>query len=700
MPAELFLPPSRALSANATPYSGAKWFFYESGTLTPLAVYSDADLANPILTNPVVSDSGGKFPPIYFDSSKAYRGVCKNSTEDVTLHDFDPINNGSLTTFTPTGVGSVVRDITSKLQEIHSVRDYGAVGDGITDDTAAIQAGINAVADIGGGVISCPPGSYAINSAIEVKEGVTFEGFGSTLKPVGGSTLRNFVTIQSDNAQIQNFVFEGGTMVGPIVAPPEPYTFGLYKGLGIYITKTSAPIKGVRITNIVFKNFPSSAVLSGAGAGVNAIAYDLIVAGCRAETMQTYTTAETSAVFHLHGCDNSKLEDCTVVGYNWKGFYFANASVSHITRCHSFGGTAGHASHYLTGCTDCSIEDCTHSGNLTGFGFKCFNSARPVVTNFHAFQPYQAGLFSGCTGFSGELIFSEGMDGAFLGVDGDLSRPTSGSLSQLFAVRSTDGTLAAHTGIKFTNYAGCVVDGVSVSQYDFANMLYGFHFNNGGNPLSDIKISDGRLRNNQQYAVVGGVGECLITRNVFEFDSAAPAGMNFSYDGGPGLGTLTVSYNSLTGLTTSDIIQIGETLQTRWSAVNLLHNTTVGGARFLDAQLNANVADQVKMLTIFGNRCLDLATEAYTITFNTTTKTLLSVDYNTFVNSSLAPLAASLPNIATGVVEITGVFSYTGSPETVFAARVGSRYIRTDGGAGTVTYVKESGTAKTGWIAK
>lgn len=41
-----------------------------------------------------------------------------------------------------------------------------------------------------------------------------------------------------------------------------------------------------------------------------------------------------------------------------------------------------------------------------------------------------------------------------------------------------------------------------------------------------------------------------------------------------------------------------------------------------------------------------------------------------------------------------------GSPESVLAAPVGSTYMRSDGGAGTCQYVKESGAGSTGWIAK
>jgi len=42
----------------------------------------------------------------------------------------------------------------------------------------------------------------------------------------------------------------------------------------------------------------------------------------------------------------------------------------------------------------------------------------------------------------------------------------------------------------------------------------------------------------------------------------------------------------------------------------------------------------------------------------------------------------------------------TGTPEGVVTASVGSLYSRTDGGAGTTLYVKESGTGNTGWVAK
>ncbi len=40
------------------------------------------------------------------------------------------------------------------------------------------------------------------------------------------------------------------------------------------------------------------------------------------------------------------------------------------------------------------------------------------------------------------------------------------------------------------------------------------------------------------------------------------------------------------------------------------------------------------------------------------------------------------------------------APEGSVTANVGSIYLRTDGGAGSTFYVKESGTGNTGWVAK
>ncbi len=98
MAAELLTDASRALDSNAAPYPGATWSFYATGTLTPQAVYANADLSTS-LGAMVTADAGGKFVPIYFDASKLYRGILKNAAGSVTIYDIDPLNTGEFTEF-------------------------------------------------------------------------------------------------------------------------------------------------------------------------------------------------------------------------------------------------------------------------------------------------------------------------------------------------------------------------------------------------------------------------------------------------------------------------------------------------------------------------------------------------------------------------------------------------------------------------
>lgn len=69
--------------------------------------------------------------------------------------------------FIASGTGAAARTVQAKLRDVVSVKDFGAVGDGITDDTAAIQAAHNYAASInstGMPQVVFPAGVYVVTS--------------------------------------------------------------------------------------------------------------------------------------------------------------------------------------------------------------------------------------------------------------------------------------------------------------------------------------------------------------------------------------------------------------------------------------------------------------------------------------------------------------------------------------------------------
>lgn len=84
--------------------------------------------------------------------------------------------SSSNVSFSQSGTGATIRSVQTKLRETVSVKDFGAVGDGVTDDTAAIQAAENACAT-SLQALWFPAGTYRCNSGL-TKKAVNWIGAG------------------------------------------------------------------------------------------------------------------------------------------------------------------------------------------------------------------------------------------------------------------------------------------------------------------------------------------------------------------------------------------------------------------------------------------------------------------------------------------------------------------------------------------
>lgn len=148
------------------PAAGYRVYTYAANTTTPQATYTNraGTVAN---ANPIILDSRGE-AVIYLTPGVVYDFTLKTDTdalvwtrEDVTADAGDA--NAIL--YTASGTSTVERTAQEKLDEWKSVKDFGAVGDGSTDDTTALQTAITRAAADGFDLLF-PDGTYKVTSTL------------------------------------------------------------------------------------------------------------------------------------------------------------------------------------------------------------------------------------------------------------------------------------------------------------------------------------------------------------------------------------------------------------------------------------------------------------------------------------------------------------------------------------------------------
>jgi len=121
-------------------------------------------------------------------------------------------NGSSLVGFQQAGAGAVVRTAQDKMRELVSVKDFGAVGDGVADDTAALA---NAIAWATSGTrkrtLFFPAGVYVTTAMLDVNKPTAVlvgEGrYNSVIKFTGSGVAVRFTDANPNNGA---FTFGGG----------------------------------------------------------------------------------------------------------------------------------------------------------------------------------------------------------------------------------------------------------------------------------------------------------------------------------------------------------------------------------------------------------------------------------------------------------------------------------------------------------
>jgi hypothetical protein len=105
--------------------------------------------------------------------------------------------------YTPPFTGSVATSVGLKLAQTVSVKDFGAVGDGVADDTAAIQAALAAATSV-----YFPAGTYLTTGNIDIKNKCLFGD------PTNASDIASQIKLSGTNTNASLFI-NGGDILTP-----------------------------------------------------------------------------------------------------------------------------------------------------------------------------------------------------------------------------------------------------------------------------------------------------------------------------------------------------------------------------------------------------------------------------------------------------------------------------------------------------
>ena len=322
---------------------GAIVVITDNSTGLPVTVYSDA--GGSIVKPTVTTDTTGTFD-FYVPGGRYNFLVTKNGTTLKTVTDVDIVDYINLSASTGSTLvgtiqsrtGSVTRTVASKSNDVVSVKDFGAVGNGVTDDYAAFLAAINSLSAEGGKII-VPDASYVLNSTLtwgtksiywDIGTGCIFSGTG-----VGVSKFPYMTTnpaqmavgpyIKSSTSQLGGGLVNGGTAAFNVEAiqPPaivQAQTVGIYFGASGSSPNTTANVWGAnglisvasgakgtyQCVELDVNNYSS---VAGPVKGISCSGIGTSNATVAFEALRADTTRWTYGIHILHSVTGLKIEN-------------------------------------------------------------------------------------------------------------------------------------------------------------------------------------------------------------------------------------------------------------------------------------------------------------------------------------------------------------------------------------------------------
>ena len=144
-------------------------------------------------------------------------------------------------------------DLQDKGGQVFNVKAYGAVGDGVTDDIAALNSALTAADAADGAIIYFPPGTYILASTwdFSARENITVTGTQATLKAKDASNMDWMILVSAS----KHIIFDGLRLDGN------------------FINQTTGAGRGISVSNSLDIQVLDSHVFNFNGAGSQSFAF-------------------------------------------------------------------------------------------------------------------------------------------------------------------------------------------------------------------------------------------------------------------------------------------------------------------------------------------------------------------------------------------------------------------------------------------